>query len=44
MIYAMNQTFYKELRKVCITEKNIIPYINETFGLNREITEVRVIG
>jgi len=44
MIYAMNQTFYKELRKVCITDKNIISYINETFGLKREITEVRVIG
>ena len=44
MIYAMNKTFYKELRKVCIIDKNIVSYINQTFGLNREITEVRVIG
>jgi len=44
LIYAMNQTFYKELRKVCITDKNIVSYINQTFGLNSEITELRVIG
>lgn len=43
MIYVMSKCFFNELMKTCGTKLGVMAYVNSTFGLKHEVSEMRLV-